>query len=334
MSPRSLRLWRTVTILAWVCWWQLFVLAGCQQKGPDAPDALLETPIEPARTDVKAGSNASSEHDAKAGKSFLWQVTSPTATVYLLGSIHVAKHDVYPLAPAIEQAFDDSSTLVLELHLTPEVQREVATKSAKLGVYPEGDSVERHLDTEAWTRYSQYLQAHGQDPAAFARMKPWLASIALLMDTLNRAGFSGNQGIDRYFQGKAESANKPIESLETVDEQLGLFAELDDKTQELMLLEFLDTEGEVTNQMDQAFMAWSVGDAAGIEQLLLASFTRDEYAPLYQKMFVERNQRMAHKVREYLQGAGTRFVVVGSGHLVGDQGVVQLLANEREVRQL
>lgn len=104
-------------------------------------------------------------------------------------------------------------------------------------------------------------------------------------------GLSGEQGIDRYFQQKAERASKPIESLETVDEQLGLLAQLDDKTQELMLLEFLDTEGKVINQMDQAFMAWSVGDAAGIEQLLLASFTKDEYAPLYQKMFVERNQR-------------------------------------------
>ena len=43
---------------------------------------------------------------AESGKHFLWQVDSPTARVYLLGSIHLLRQDVYPLAPVIEEAFE------------------------------------------------------------------------------------------------------------------------------------------------------------------------------------------------------------------------------------
>ena len=224
--------------------------------------------------------------------------------------------------------------MVLELHLTPEVEAETVKKSLTLGLYPQGDSVDKHLSPEAWKRYSNYLESSGKPVAAFARMKPWLASLGLLLDTLGQDGFVPALGIDRYFQEKAEKDAKPIESLETVDEQLGTLANLDDKVQELMLLEFLDTKDEIAPQMEQAFFAWSAGDVEGIEKLLLSSVTEPEYEPLHQKLFVERNQRMAAKVREYLKGSGSSLVIVGSGHLVGDDGIVALIARDHAIEQL
>ena len=57
-------------------------------------------------------------HHAKAVAAakpvFLWELRSPTATVYLLGSVHVASGDMYPLDARIERAFQKSETLVLE----------------------------------------------------------------------------------------------------------------------------------------------------------------------------------------------------------------------------
>jgi uncharacterized protein YbaP (TraB family) len=44
---------------------------------------------------------------------------------------------------------------------------------------------------------------------------------------------------------------------------------------------------------------------------------------------------MKAKVSEYLAGRGTYFVVVGSGHLVGKQGIVELLRRDQHrVEQL
>ena len=319
--------WRWI----WLVWLSTWAWLGCQPSQPATADDL-DSPL-PKSEQAPASGDGSNEPAAR-GKSFLWRASSPTAQVFLLGSIHVARQDLYPLAPPIEKAYQDSSRLVLEVHLTPEVEAETVKKSLKLGLYPEGDSVDKHLSPEAWKRYSSYLESSGKPVAAFARMKPWLASLGLLMDTLGQDGFVPALGIDRYFQEKAEKDAKPIESLETVDDQLGTLANLDDKVQELMLLEFLDTKDEIAPQMEQAFFAWSAGDVEGIEKLLLSSVTEPEYEPLHQKLFVERNQRMTAKVREYLKGSGSSLVIVGSGHLVGDDGIVALLARDHAVEQL
>src|SRR3989442_1652112 len=45
-------------------------------------------------------------HAASGSRRFLlWKVASPTATVYLLGSVHVATPEFYPLPDAMESAF-------------------------------------------------------------------------------------------------------------------------------------------------------------------------------------------------------------------------------------
>ena len=47
------------------------------------------------------------DQSAVAGerKNFLWKVNSETNTLYLLGSIHFMKKEMYPLAEEIEGAF-------------------------------------------------------------------------------------------------------------------------------------------------------------------------------------------------------------------------------------
>ncbi len=301
---------------------------GGSAKTPESPPSAEVTARKPAPADSSAAS-------APAGKSFLWEVSQGAAKVYLLGSIHVAKQDIYPLAPAIEQAYESSDTLVLEVYLTKAVEAEVALKSAKLGLYPEGDSVDKHLSRETWTRYSAFLRAEGKPLAVFSRMKPWLASVALMMDALGESGFEAGQGIDRHFQERAEQDKKRIDSLESVDDQLGTLAGIDDSTQELMLLEFLDSKSETGDQLQEAFEAWQAGDAAAMEEILLESMMQPEYQPVFDKLFVERNLRMKAKVSEYLTGSGTYFVVVGSGHLVGKQGLVELFRQEQHrVEQL
>jgi len=42
-------------------------------------------------------------------------------------------------------------------------------------------------------------------------------------------------------------------------------------------------------------------------------------------MFTDRNVKMAEKIEGYLASEGTYFVIVGAGHLVGEDSVVSLL---------
>ena len=56
--------------------------------------------------------------DASAEKkNFLWKVRSDTGTVYILGSIHFMKKEIYPLDKKIEDAFDKSDVLSVEANV-------------------------------------------------------------------------------------------------------------------------------------------------------------------------------------------------------------------------
>jgi len=55
-----------------------------------------------------------SETPSQEQKSFLWKVQSRGNTVYLLGSIHLLRKEIYPLHRKIEEAFDRSAVLVVE----------------------------------------------------------------------------------------------------------------------------------------------------------------------------------------------------------------------------
>ena len=46
---------------------------------------------------------------------------------------------------------------------------------------------------------------------------------------------------------------------------------------------------------------------------------------LQKKLLDDRNAVMITKIEEYLKGKEQCFVVVGSGHLIGDKGIVKLL---------
>ena len=52
------------------------------------------------------------------------------------------------------------------------------------------------------------------------------------------------------------------------------------------------------------------------------------------KLFDERDKQMAEKFRDYLNTGKTYFVVVGAGHVVGTNGLVQLLSKHGDVRQM
>jgi len=55
--------------------------------------------------------------DCQSQKNFLWRVQSKVNTIYVLGSLHFSKKEIYPLHQNIEKAFDQSEFLVVEANV-------------------------------------------------------------------------------------------------------------------------------------------------------------------------------------------------------------------------
>ena len=78
-------------------------------------------------------------------KLFAWRVAGDPGTVYLLGSIHVGKPDLYPLPQPIEQAFAVSPELVKEIDTSGSNLALLQHQVLQRGLYTGGDKLENHL---------------------------------------------------------------------------------------------------------------------------------------------------------------------------------------------
>lgn len=292
------------------------LLLGCEPAAPNAPAASPDAPA-PAETPKKPV--------------FAWRAQIGASTLHLLGSVHVARSDLYPLDPRIEAPFAASDVLVLELALDESAQVAAARRMLELGQLAPGKRLPDVVAPETWQLLVETQARQGQNVFGLRGFRPWLVAITLTTRALEREGFSAEHGIDEHFRRAAEG-HKRIEALETVDGQLSLFASLSPPAEEQLLRQTLEELDAYGGELDAAFRLWSSGDASGIDRLLVASM-QTEYPDLFQRLFSDRNRAMTERLLELAKVPGHYFVVVGAGHLVGSTGILALLADRGIVSQ-
>jgi len=261
---------------------------------------------------------------SQAKKTFLWKVQSKTNTVYVLGSIHYLKKEMYPLDEKIEKAFDQSDVLVVEANIN-DIGKVDLQKLVGNGFYPENETLEKHVSKETFELLKKELGNLGVPPEAVSRQKPWLLALSLASLEFMKLGFDPNYGIDRHFLSKTTAMKKILE-LESFAYQINLFSQFSEKDQELFLLYTLRDIKVLEQELDKLVQAWTSGDTKGIEAIITRSVSEDkELSPIYEKLIYERSRNMASKIEDYLKTKETYFVIVGAGHLVGSQGIIELL---------
>src|SRR5262249_22801056 len=125
---------------------------------------------------------------------------------------------------------------------------------------------------------------------------------------------------------EAVRLHKPIEALESADFQIKLFSSLTAELQEQLLLTTLLGAEAATETLDRTLAAWSAGDDAAMEAVMMREVRRHpSLEPVMEKMFYERNDAMTRKPEQYLKTGKTYFVAVGAGHLVGERGILSQL---------
>jgi uncharacterized protein len=280
-------------------------------------------------TDTKEKPNVDKDTTVKASKYhhpdknvFMWEVKSANSKVYLLGSIHFAKSDIYPLDPRIENAFNESSEFVSEIDMAKANLSFIAEKA----MYTDGSTLKSHLPADIYSRLTKVLEKHGVTESVYGRLKPGFALMTLMGLELNAAGFKPEQGIDMYFAGRTKDEKKNVHELESLEFQLNLFNEGLDKYMNDFIDYTLDDINNVKKQTDIMFESWAVGDTKAIDSILNDAATKNNNMKAIMKMLVDdRNIGMTDKIESYLKSGKTYFVVAGAGHMTGENGIISLL---------
>jgi hypothetical protein len=259
-------------------------------------------------------------------KAFIWQVTSNTTSVYLMGSVHIARPDIYPLDDTIENAFDDADYLAVELNPKEANLLYASLLVARYGSYPEGESLKDSIGEELYYELKRNLTAPDINIDYYLEQyRPWVLFMAVSQSIYESLDYEAESGIDMHFIEKAMKKGKEITELETVEYQVTQLSSIPDEViVEAMLA---DVGKDPEEEIDAMFEAWLSGDSTELSRMIFEGL--EQYpgmAPMYEKLFFERNIKMAEKIEEFLSGSDVYFIVVGAGHLVGEKGLVNLVA--------
>lgn len=284
----------------------------------------------------------------------LWKAEGNGNTLYLLGSIHTDRNNVYPVHKQLRDIILNSEQVSFELDFNDQTQ---LAEFAAMQVYSDGTTLADHISPELYQVVVNTASKLGMDTAMVSRYKAWaLASSFQSLSLLDETSGSNAMAIDLYVNSKAVNAGIDIGAVETYAFQGGIFDSLSPEYQEFYLASGLmmvldpDTMDEATRKAltdvlgEDALTPASQEAAAGeMEQISLwmdqwkardvegfaASYPKEETInsddELNSKLFTDRDPGMIHYAADYLnqEGSHTGLLVVGAGHMIGSGGIVQ-----------
>ncbi len=319
---------------------ELGVVKGVNEAG----DLNLEQPCTYQEAMVMSVRLVLAVYDgADAGsQGLLWKVTNGKNTLYLLGTVHVDRSNVYPFHKSLRAALASAQTVIFELDFN---DQEGLAEFAAMQTYSDGTTLKDHISPELYASTVQVFADLGMSEEAVAAYKPWaLANSLMGLSTQDETTTGAPMAIDLYLNSAAVNAGKQIDAVETYAFQGGIFDTLSPEYQEAYLagyvnLALIDDTLEMTEeqkkelqeameyqekQMDAMMETWKAGDAAAFEEIFDKAAVLESTDELNSRLFTDRDPNMIEYAAKLLEreGENTFFLAVGAGHMVDPGGIV------------
>ena len=275
----------------------------------------------------------------------LWKAEGNGNTLYLLGSIHTDRGNLYPFHKQLRDIITGVELAAFELDFN---SQEGIDEFTAMQVYSDGTTLKDHIDPELYQEVVEALTPLGTPEEQIASYKPWaLANTFTALSMLDETSSDNAMALDLYVSAKASNLGTQVEGIETYAFQGKIFDDLSDEYQENYLAMTLSmylgmdaAEGlsdeekaeyeaalkEQDEAVDRWMEQWKTRDteafANDYPKDVIQSNTTDE---LNSKLFEGRDPNMIAWADRYLkqEGAHTGLMTVGAGHMIGKTGVVQ-----------
>ena len=274
------------------------------------------------------------------GEGLIWKIEKEgLKPSYLFGTIHLADPRLLSLKPAARKAFDESSTLALEITeiLDPKKLAGIAFSALQYTSYTDGSTLADKLSEEDATKIGAAAREKLGLPWSLAsKMKPWALMGALGLPACEMERKKAQLPVvDAYLGQLAQSQNKQIVPLETMISQLQAMDSLPEDVsiqglvQSVSLGTRLDDLFETMIQLyleEKTALVWSMMRRVGVDGFVEKQDSA-EYAAFQREIVDRRNITMVEEAEKYLQQGGA-FIAVGALHLPGEAGMLNILAQK------
>jgi uncharacterized protein YbaP (TraB family) len=266
----------------------------------------------------------------------MWIIKDADSTIYMTGTIHMLPPELKWDSEKLTSAIKHADELWLEIPMSSDITKFTADALPVMMKHALSTTpLSKLLTPEEVAALKARIAEMGMPAETFAMMnamKPWFATLALGVSPLTSAGYDPTQGIDLRIAKLAEDDNDPVKGFETVDEQTKILASGTQEEQLAALRHVIAMPKADVDAMTEAMNAlavkWATGDISGAEAMFadINADTEAQFAGAQMDaLLLHRNENWAGQIETMLKGAGTHFIAVGAGHLVGPDSVQERL---------
>jgi uncharacterized protein YbaP (TraB family) len=264
----------------------------------------------------------------------IWAIKDKDSTIYLFGTVHILKPETQWRTPKIDAAIAESKELWLELPgLTDQEMAAVLMPLvAQHGLSP-AKPLSTRLTPEEYKSLQDAAKLAGLPIDMLAIARPWFAAVGISTSAITRAGYDPKSGVEEKLKTIFGERNIKARGFETPEQQIKVFTSMTEEEEMAFLRATLQDYDQAPVELDKMVADWVSGDTADLGTMLVEELKSVSPA-LYDELLTKRNANWVTKIEEMLKGAGTAFVAVGAGHLIGPDSVqVQLKAKGIEAKR-
>lgn len=260
---------------------------------------------------------ASAGHD----QGLLWKIEREGVTPsHIFGTIHSDDVRVLRIPDPVDEVFQTSERYLFEIDFNAEDMQATVMRM----FFVDGRRLSNKLSDESWERLVKASADTALPEHVLDSLKPWALATILTVPQSDP-----DQMLDKQLYDRAIETGRPVDGLETGDEQLAIFDDLPLARQIEYLegaVEYVET-GEADALFQELVDRYLERDLAGLMALAEAHPVlpgEDANASITRRLVDDRNRIMMTRMRNDLERGGA-FIAVGALHLPGENGLLALL---------
>jgi hypothetical protein len=259
--------------------------------------------------------------ELKADDGVFWKIQNKAnkKISYIFGTIHLIDKDKYVLPKTVYKRLEKSELVILELD-----DLENQSKVFDLLILKEGRMTDILNSSQRDSLYAYTKMKLGMDSLLFEKSMGKFKPIFFLQ--LPYASLILKcESYDKNLYQLAKEAQIPILGLETVEEQIGFFDNLSNKTKVQMIMQVIsDTNNfkKAWDQMQDLYSNQKISDLVSIN-----TGTADITTFFEKTLSSDRNLKWVQILTQKMNEKSI-FVAVGAAHLPGKDGLLNLLKQQ------
>lgn len=270
----------------------------------------------------------------------VWTATKEADTITVVGTMHIYDPRLDALRTQLTPTISNADLVLLEATPEEEAQLQAMLTSDPSRIFiMDGPTLPELLDEATWQLVIEAATERGIPSFMAAKMQPWYLSLSLAIPSCAMADMmAGVRGLDQMIIEDAESAGIPMQAIESFMTVFEIFQN-DTVAEQLDMLQVNMLVPELQQQMFVAmldrYFAEDVGRLWEMSRIAITDVPgldlaegRAMFDEMEESLLIARNLDWMPVITQATKTNDDIVVAVGAAHLIGQQGILQLLEDD------